>query len=124
MAVSNDTSRPCRLAYAFKSQLVSFDPTAVRLSLEEQGVRAIIEASAPEADLTELTLREKEVLSYLRQGLTNREIAYRLYISINTVNTHIRNIYSKLGAHDRSSAVQRARELRLISTRLSRPSTK
>ena len=39
-----------------------------------------------------------------------------LYVSINTVNTHIRNIYSKLGARDRSSAVQQARELRLLAT--------
>jgi LuxR family transcriptional regulator, maltose regulon positive regulatory protein len=37
------------------------------------------------------------------------------YVSINTVNTHIRSIYSKLGARDRSSAVSRARELRLLS---------
>jgi LuxR family transcriptional regulator, maltose regulon positive regulatory protein len=36
-------------------------------------------------------------------------------VSINTVNTHIRNIYSKLGARDRSGAVRRARELRLLS---------
>jgi LuxR family transcriptional regulator, maltose regulon positive regulatory protein len=40
----------------------------------------------------------------------------QLYVSINTVNTHIRKIYSKLGARDRSSAVQRARELWLLST--------
>jgi LuxR family maltose regulon positive regulatory protein len=37
-------------------------------------------------------------------------------VSVHTVNTHIRKIYSKLGARDRSSAVQRARELRLLST--------
>ncbi|HWO91852.1 MAG TPA: LuxR C-terminal-related transcriptional regulator [Methylomirabilota bacterium] len=45
-------------------------------------------------------------------------MARALYVSVNTVNTHMRNIYSKLGAHDRSSAVQRASELRLLSTRL------
>jgi LuxR family transcriptional regulator, maltose regulon positive regulatory protein len=43
-------------------------------------------------------------------------MARELYVSINTVNSHIRSIYSKLGASDRSSAVKRARELRLLST--------
>jgi LuxR family maltose regulon positive regulatory protein len=48
--------------------------------------------------------------------MTRPEIARELYVSINTVNTHMRSIYSKLGARDRSSAVGRARELRLLST--------
>ena len=56
------------------------------------------------------------MLRYLPTNLTRREIARELYVSINTVNTHIRNIYSKLGERDRSSAVGRARQLRLLST--------
>jgi LuxR family maltose regulon positive regulatory protein len=72
----------------------------------------------------ELSASELRVLRHLPTNMTRPEIARALYISINTVNTHIRNIYSKLGAHDRSSAVQRARELRLLSTRLWGPSTK
>jgi LuxR family transcriptional regulator, maltose regulon positive regulatory protein len=56
------------------------------------------------------------VLRYLPTNLTSPEIASELYLSINTVNTHLRSIYSKLGARDRSSAVARARELRLHST--------
>jgi LuxR family maltose regulon positive regulatory protein len=72
----------------------------------------------------ELTTSELRVLRYLPTNLTRPEIARALYISVNTVNTHMRNIYSKLGAHDRSSAVQRAGELRLLSTRLSRTSPK
>ena len=66
--------------------------------------------------LEELSPSELRVLRYLPTNLTRPEIARELYISINTVNTHIRNIYSKLGARDRSSAVQQARELRLLST--------
>jgi LuxR family transcriptional regulator, maltose regulon positive regulatory protein len=66
--------------------------------------------------LEELTPSELRVLRYLPTNLTRPEIARELYVSINTVNTHIRNIYSKLGARDRSSAVQHARELRLLST--------
>jgi LuxR family transcriptional regulator, maltose regulon positive regulatory protein len=64
----------------------------------------------------ELSPSELRVLRFLPTNLTRPEIAQELYVSINTVNTHIRNIYSKLGARDRSSAVQRARELRLLST--------
>jgi LuxR family maltose regulon positive regulatory protein len=65
----------------------------------------------------ELSPSELRVLRYLPTNLTRPEIAGELYVSINTVNTHIRNIYSKLGARDRSSAVQHARALRLLSTR-------
>jgi len=64
----------------------------------------------------ELSPSELRVLRYLPTNLTRAEIARELYVSINTVNSHIRNIYSKLGGRDRSSAVRRARELRLLST--------
>jgi LuxR family maltose regulon positive regulatory protein len=67
----------------------------------------------------ELSRSELRVLRYLPTNLTRPEIARELYVSINTVNTHIRNIYSKLGARDRSSAVECARELRLLSTQRS-----
>jgi len=59
---------------------------------------------------------ELRVLRLLPTNLTRPEIARELDVSINTVNTHIRSIYSKLGARDRSSAVRRARELRMLST--------
>jgi LuxR family maltose regulon positive regulatory protein len=72
----------------------------------------------------ELSPSELRVLRYLPTNLTRPEIAGELYVSINTVNTHIRNIYSKLGARDRSSAVQHARELRLLSTGRSSTSPK
>jgi LuxR family transcriptional regulator, maltose regulon positive regulatory protein len=74
--------------------------------------------STPRARLSqpeELSPSELRVLRYLPTNLTRPEIARELYVSVNTVNTHIRNIYSKLGARDRSSAVQDARELRLLS---------
>jgi LuxR family maltose regulon positive regulatory protein len=68
------------------------------------------------ASADELSPSELRVLRYLPTNLTRPEIAGELYVSINTVNTHIRNIYAKLGARDRSSAVERARALRLLST--------
>jgi LuxR family maltose regulon positive regulatory protein len=63
----------------------------------------------------ELSPSELRVLRFLPTNLTRPDIAHELYLSVNTVNTHIRNIYSKLGVRDRSSAVQHARELRLLS---------
>ena len=72
----------------------------------------------------ELSPSELRVLRYLPTNLTRPEIARELYVSVNTVNTHIRNIYSKLGARDRSSAVQHARQLRLLSTGGSRTSSR
>ena len=65
---------------------------------------AIIEDSAPEANLTELSPREKEVLGQLRQGFTNREIAYRLFISTNTVNKHVNQVLRKLHVRNRVEA--------------------
>jgi LuxR family transcriptional regulator, maltose regulon positive regulatory protein len=64
----------------------------------------------------ELSPSELRVLRYLPTNLSRPEIAGELSVSVNTVNTHIRNIYAKLQARDRSSAVQRGRELRLLST--------
>jgi LuxR family maltose regulon positive regulatory protein len=73
-------------------------------------------ATSPDRErYDELSTSELRVLRYLPTNLTRPDIARELYVSINTVNTHIRNIYSKLGARDRSSAVARARELRLLS---------
>jgi LuxR family transcriptional regulator, maltose regulon positive regulatory protein len=66
----------------------------------------------------ELSPTELRVLRYLPTNLSRPEIASELSVSVNTVNTHIRNIYAKLQARDRSSAVQRARELRLLSASL------
>jgi LuxR family maltose regulon positive regulatory protein len=64
------------------------------------------------------------VLGYLPSHLTRPEIAQALHVSINTVNTHIRNIYAKLGARDRSAAVQRGRQLRLLSHQIAPTSPK
>ena len=71
---------------------------------------------APSSPAEELSPSELRVLRYLPTNLSRPEIASELSVSVNTVNTHIRNIYTKLQARDRSSAVQRARQLRLLST--------
>jgi LuxR family maltose regulon positive regulatory protein len=71
------------------------------------------QSSSPPAE--ELSPGELRVLRYLPTNLSRPEIAGELSVSPNTVNAHIRSIYAKLGVRDRSSAVQRARELRLLA---------
>jgi DNA-binding NarL/FixJ family response regulator len=73
-------------------------------------------SSAPERDhgAETLTERELEVLQHLSFGYSNREIGARLFISADTVKTHLEHIYQKLGATDRTAAVAEAMRRRLI----------
>jgi LuxR family maltose regulon positive regulatory protein len=69
----------------------------------------------PDSELVEpLSERELEVLQLIAEGLTNPEIAARLYLSLNTVKVHTRNIYGKLGVSNRTQAVARARALGIL----------
>ena len=61
-----------------------------------------------------LSDRELEVLQLIAAGLSNKEIGEKLFISLNTVKTHTRNINSKWDVPSRTSAVARAKELNLI----------
>jgi ATP/maltotriose-dependent transcriptional regulator MalT len=61
-----------------------------------------------------LTQRELEVLSLIAQGLSNREVAARLFLTLNTVKVHSRNIYAKLSVHSRTEAAARARSLGML----------
>jgi len=67
------------------------------------------------SDLLEpLSQRELEVLDLMALGLTNRQIAQRLYLSSNTVKRHTINIYQKLGVHNRTEATAKARTLGIL----------
>ena len=61
-----------------------------------------------------LSEREREVLRHVSALLNTAEVASQMYISVNTVKTHLRNIYRKLAANHRGEAVRRARQLGLI----------
>lgn len=61
-----------------------------------------------------ITPREHEILVLIAEGLSNREIGARLFISENTVKTHSSRLFDKLGVGRRVQAVQRGRELRLV----------
>lgn len=61
-----------------------------------------------------ITPRELEILQLIAEGLSNKEIAERAFVSENTVKTHSSRLFEKLGARRRTQAVQVAKELRLI----------
>jgi LuxR family maltose regulon positive regulatory protein len=72
-------------------------------------------SQVPKSELVEpLSEREIEVLQLIAEGLTNPEIAAKLYLSLNTVKAHTRNIYGKLGVSNRTQAVARARALGIL----------
>jgi DNA-binding CsgD family transcriptional regulator len=69
-----------------------------------------------EANLREvgLTQREHEILVLIAEGLSNREIGERLFVSENTVKTHSSRLFEKMGVGRRTAAVQKGRDLGLI----------
>ena len=78
--------------------------------LSAPAARAVRPASLDEP----LTSRELTVLRYLQSMMSTAEIAEVLYLSVNTVKTHLKSIYRKLGTGRRRDAVERARELQLL----------
>ncbi len=86
-------------------------PSVTRRLIEE------FSTAAPIGDpslIESLTDRETEVLTLIGQGLTNQELAERLFIADNTVKTHVKRILVKIGARDRAQAVVKAYESGLV----------
>ena len=72
-------------------------------------------AAAGPAELLEpLTAREADVLRYLPTNMSNADIAAELFVSVNTIKSHVKSIYRRLGATQRRDAVRRARQLHLL----------
>jgi DNA-binding NarL/FixJ family response regulator len=76
--------------------------------------KLIQRVNRPEPLVESLTIKEKEVLSQLVKGKANKEIAFELAISDTTVKTHVSNILHKLNVNDRTQAVIKAIELKLV----------
>jgi DNA-binding NarL/FixJ family response regulator len=87
-------------------------PRATRSLVEEYAARAKPADLSPQLDL--LTEREREVMSLVAAGLSNDEIAARLYISPATAKTHVSRTMIKLGARDRAQLVVFAYETGLV----------
>ena len=79
----------------------------------------VMAASSFRLDVSQLnklgiSKREHEVLELIAQGLSNQEIANKLFVSLNTIKTHSSNLFLKLEVNRRTQAVQKGKELRLI----------
>ena len=83
--------------------------------LAKEAMAALVEAAAPGPKLgDDLSEREREVLALLAQGLSNKEIAEQLFLSVATVKYHVRLVLSKLGASSRAEAVALAWQHNLL----------
>jgi LuxR family transcriptional regulator, maltose regulon positive regulatory protein len=92
-----------RLLAVFESPHMSTEPPVERASESDQPL------------LDPLTAREQEVLTLIAEGLSNREIAARLFIEVGTVKWYVHTLLRKLEVDSRTKAISRARELHLVS---------
>jgi DNA-binding NarL/FixJ family response regulator len=109
-------------AFIHKSKAASEVVTAIRdvargrMLITPRTIATLLaKRKAIDAQLESLTVREKEVLRLMAEGLPSRGVAARLGISYTTVRTHIRSLGSKLGVHSKLEAIVKARELGLIT---------
>jgi ATP/maltotriose-dependent transcriptional regulator MalT len=98
----------------------------VEVRYVERPAEVIATATVPAATIPETTIpesaasdllsaRESEVLRHIARGLTNREVAEQLFVSENTIKTHLNNIYAKLGVRRRTEAIFKAKELKILA---------
>lgn len=93
----------------YKHQLLAAFPATESAQVD------LSKSQSPESNIIEpLTEREIEVLGLMAEGLSNREIADRLILSLHTIKAHSRNIYGKLDVHSRMSAVTKAKALGVL----------
>ena len=108
-----------RLLAAFDDGTKDDADAHIRRTAGQKREHPIVRPSSPARSTAEglvepLSERELDVLQLLAEGLTNQEIASRLFLALNTVKAHTRNIYGKLGVHSRTQAVVRARALGIL----------
>jgi NarL family two-component system response regulator LiaR len=109
------------IGYLLKNVTVSELAAAIRsayagrMTLSSEATEALVHSTTqPVVHGDELTEREREVLGLLVEGMSNQEIADKLFLGIGTVKFHVRNIYSKLGVDNRVAAVTLAMQRHLV----------
>jgi len=105
---------PLRLLEAIKEVSEGGSPMSSRIARQVINAFKDVKNTAEEKDKFNLSAREKEVLNLLAVGNNYQEIANDLFISVDTVRHHIRNIYKKLHVHSGSEAVAKAIRKKLI----------
>ena len=115
-----------RVALGLLGRHARYRPSNTALSCEVADLLGEVSGPAPQRGEPvwpgePLTQSETRVLAYLPTHLSAREIAAELYLSANTVKTHLRHLYRKLGAHSRREAVLRARAVGLLAASSRRP---
>ncbi len=118
MAENRDTIRPVIEAYRVMPALFSeVEQSNVtrrvlsRIGLKSSGIKS---PPKPVSETEELTLREQEVIRLISEGLRNKEIAGQLHISVVTVKSHLTNIYRKLEVPNRTSMLNKVRNLQIL----------
>jgi DNA-binding NarL/FixJ family response regulator len=99
-----DRTRIAQALRAAAGGLTVFDPRAHATLLAAMAAPARPEAAAPPAP-DGLTQREVEILGLIARGMTNPEIAAKLFLSNHTIKTHINRIFTKTGSRDRAAAI-------------------
>lgn len=94
---------PARLLEAIQDVYNGGSPMSSQIARKVIGTFQSLNKSSVETE--NLSVREQEILSYLAKGFRYKEIAEKLFISIETVRTHLRNIYEKLQVRSRTEAV-------------------
>jgi DNA-binding CsgD family transcriptional regulator len=96
---------------SLKQQLLATEEELIKLNKKYAGIKEDLPH-----EIVPLSKREHEVLLYMAEGLPDKEIADKLFVSINTVRTHTRRIYDKLLVNNRTEAINMLHKFNLLTT--------
>ncbi|MDT0596291.1 helix-turn-helix transcriptional regulator [Glaciecola petra] len=88
---------------------------AVGYSLMKKQNKSSTQTELKRTEIEALTTQERAMLRGLMEGLSNQALADANYVSVNTIKTHLKSLYRKLGVSNRAQAVAKSKELKIIS---------
>ena len=111
-ALSQDTKKYRDADFGVSASFIETLLKAAGVSVQNAPAQG--SAHSPETLTEALTDREKKILIYLSNGISNKEMARKIFVSENTVKFHLKNIYSKLSVSSRLQAINAARQMGII----------